>query len=130
MLQGDSKQRRVELRLDSVEEGGLGPGADGVDGAESEAEQTVIVHILKESRANLAGGFNSLASSLDTTNSDSVLVDITAGRATITVGDGPGAAGQLGGTAARLIDAVATLLGRCELRREHPPMTVSCGSCP
>jgi hypothetical protein len=25
---------------------------------------------------------------------------------------------------------VATLLGRCELRREHPPMTVSCGSCP
>ena len=48
VLQGNSKQGRVELRLDSVEEGGLRLRANSVDGAESEAEQTVVVHILLE----------------------------------------------------------------------------------
>jgi hypothetical protein len=92
VLQGNSKQGRVELRLDSVEEGGLGSRANSIDRAKGEAEQTVVVNILLERRANSAGGLDSLAGSLDTANGDSVFVDITASRAAITVGDGPGAA--------------------------------------
>jgi hypothetical protein len=92
VLQGNSKQGRVELRLDGVEEGGLSLRANSVDGAEGEAEQTVVVHILLEGRANFAGSLDSLAGSLDTANGDSVFVDITASRAAITVRDRPGAA--------------------------------------
>lgn len=87
MLEGYSEQRRVKLRLDSVEESGLGVGADSVDRAKGETEQTVIVLILHELGADLLSSLNGLVGGLDATDGDSVLVDITASTTAIAIGD-------------------------------------------
>lgn len=85
MLESHGEQRLAKARLDGVEEGLLGGRADGVDGAESQTQQTIVVLVLQELRADLLGSLNSLASGLDSTNSDGVLVDITASTAAIAV---------------------------------------------
>lgn len=87
VLQGDSKQRLVELALDSVKEGLLRLGLDGVDGAESQAQQTIVVLVLHELLADLLGSLDGLARGLNATNNDGVLVDVTAGGALVTIGD-------------------------------------------
>lgn len=122
VLQGDSKQRLIELALDSVKEGLLRLGLDGVDGAESQTEQTIVVLVLHELLADLLGSLNGLTGGLDATNNDSVLVDFTAGRALVTVGDGPGSTRQFGAVAG-LVDGMASLLGSRQLSREDPALT-------
>lgn len=120
MLQGDGEQRRVELRLDGVKESGLRLGLDGVDRAEGQAQQTVVVLVIDELLADLRGSLDGLAGGLDAADGNSVLVDITASRALITVLDLPGGAGNLGAVAAGLVDGVASLLGSGQLRGEDP----------
>lgn len=111
MLQGNGEQGGVQLALDSVEESSLRVGLDGVDGAESQTKQTVVVLVVDELLADLGGSLNRLGGGLDATNDDAVLVDVTASRALVSVLDRPGVAGQLGGIAAGLVEAVARRLG-------------------
>lgn len=111
VLQGNSEQRRVQLGLHSVEESSLRLGLDGVDGAESQTKQAVVVLVVDELLADLGGSLNRLGRSLDATNHNGVLVDVTASRALVTVGDGPAVASQLGSVAARLVEAVTGRLG-------------------
>jgi hypothetical protein len=125
VLQSDCEERGVELRLDGVEECGLGLRLDGVDGAEGQAEKTVVVLVVDELLADLGGSFDSLAGGLDTADCDGVSVDITASRALVTVLDLPGGASNLGAVATGLVDAVASLLGSGQFRREDPTIDVS-----
>lgn len=111
VLQGNSEQRRVKLALYSVEEGSLRLGLDSVDGAESQTKQTVVVLVVDELLADLGGSLNRLGRGRDATDNDGVLVDVTASRALVTILDRPGVAGELGGIAAGLVDAVASRLG-------------------
>lgn len=85
MLESDSEQRLVKIGLDGVEEGCLGLGADGVDGAESKTQQAIVALVLYELLADLLGSLNCLASGLDSTNGYGVFVDITTGTAAIAV---------------------------------------------
>jgi hypothetical protein len=55
----------------------------------------------------LAGSLHSLALGSDTTHSDGILVDVTAGTATITILDLPGVATQLLGIGRWLVDGMA-----------------------
>lgn len=93
MLQGNSEQGGVQLALHRVEESSLRLGLDGVDGAKSQTKQTVVVLIVDELLADLGGSLNRLGGSLDTTDGDGVLVDVTASRALVTVLDRPAVAG-------------------------------------
>lgn len=119
VLQSDSKQRLVQLTLDSVEEGLLRLRLNSVDGAEGQTQQAIIVLVLHELLADLLGSLNSLTRGLDTTNNDSVLVDITASRALVTIGDGPGSARKLSSIVG-LIDGVTGLLRGRKLSGEDP----------
>lgn len=85
MLESHSEQWLVKIGLDSVEEGCLAPGADGVDGAESQTQQAIIVLVLHELLADLLGSLNCLAGGPDSTNGNGVFVDITTGTAAIAV---------------------------------------------
>lgn len=67
---------------------------DGVDTAECETEEAVIVGVLLELGRDLLGSFDSLARHGRGAHRDGVSVDVTGGRGLITVGDGPGGAGQ------------------------------------
>lgn len=120
VLQCNSKQGRVQLVLDSVKEGSLRFRLDGIDGAESQTKQTVVVLVVDELLADLGGSLNRLGGGPDTTNDYKVLVDVTASRALVTVGDGPFVASQLGGVTARLVEAVTSRLGSGQLRGEDP----------
>lgn len=124
MLQGDSEERGVKLRLDGVKECGLGLGLDGVDGAEGQAKQTVVVLVVDELLANLGGSFDGLAGGFDAANGDGVSVYISASGALVTVLDLPGGAGNLGAVAAGLVDAVASLLRSGQFRREDPTIVM------
>lgn len=119
VLQGDGEERRSESRLHGVEEGGLRLGLDSVDRAESETEQAVVVLVLGELLADLGGSLDSLTGGLDSADGDGILVDITAGGAAVSVGDGPGVARQLGAVV-RLVEAVTLLLRSGKLRGENP----------
>lgn len=122
VLQGDGEQRGGQGGLHGVEEGGLGLGLDGVDGAEGQTQETVVVGVLGELGADLGGSLDSLAGGLDGADGDGVLVDVTAGGAAITVGDGPGGAAQLG-TVVGLVDGVARLLRGRQLLGEDPAIS-------
>jgi len=89
VLESHSEQRRVQLGLNSVEESGLRFRADSVDRAESQTQKTIVVLVLHELSADLAGSLDGLGSGLDTTDGNGVFVDITASRATIAVGNRP-----------------------------------------
>lgn len=60
VLQSNSEERRVQLGLNSVEEGSLRLGLDSVDGAESQTKQAVIVLVVHELLADLGGSLNRL----------------------------------------------------------------------
>lgn len=120
VLESHSEQRLVEIVLDGVEEGCLRVGADSVDGAESQTQEAIIVLVLHELLADLLGSLNGLASGLDSTNDDGVLVNITTGTTAITVGDLPASTRQLLAGGANLVDVVATLLRRGELAGKDP----------
>lgn len=120
VLQGHSEQRRVQLRLDGVKEGGLLSGPDGIDGAESQTQQAVVGGILNEFRADSRGGLDGLARGSDATNVDSIGIHITAGRASVAIRDRPGSTGNLAGAAAGSVETVVTLLRGRELGRKHP----------
>lgn len=122
ILQGDGEEGLVELGLDGVEEGGLRLRLDGVDLAECQAQQAVVVLVLRELLADLAGGLDGLAVGVDAANSHGVLVDVAAGGAAVAVGDVPAGALDLGGVAGGLVDAVAGFFGRGEFLGEDPPV--------
>ena len=67
-------------------------GLDGVDAAESKAEETIVVGVLGELGRDLGGGFDCLGSSSDGANDDLVGVDVTAGTGAVLVADFPGGA--------------------------------------
>jgi hypothetical protein len=95
VLQGDGEDRLVQ-GVDDVEvEGLLGKRLDLVDGRVGQTEKTVAGSVLGELSADGLSGLNSLGSSSDTANNNGVLVDITAGRAAIAVGDVPGETNEL-----------------------------------
>lgn len=119
VLQAGGEDGLVKAGLDGVEEGGLGLGLDGVDGAEGEAEQTVVVLVLHELRADLLSGLHGLAGSLDTADGDGVLEDVAAGGAAVAVADRPAVAGHGRGVAG-LVDGVTSLVGLGQLGREDP----------
>jgi hypothetical protein len=119
VLQSNTEDGVGELGLDGVKEGGLSLGLDGVDGAESKTQETVVVLVLDELLADLGSSLDSLARGSDRANLNSVLVDITASGGAITVGDGPGSTRDLG-TVVGLVDIVTLLLAGRELRRENP----------
>lgn len=91
-----------------------------VDRAESETQQTVIVLVLNKLIANLASGLDGLALGSDAAHGDSILINVTAGTAAITVADVPAGTSDLGGVSRRLVDVVAGLLGLGELLGEDP----------
>jgi hypothetical protein len=129
VLQGDGEERGVELRLDGVKESSLSLGLDGVDRAESQAKQTVVVFVVDELLADLGCSLDGLAGGLDAADDNGVLVDITASGTLVTVLDLPGGAGNLGAVAAGLVDAVASLLSRRQLGREDPAIDRMSDAC-
>lgn len=118
-LQLGGEQRRGKGVLDSVEESGLLVWLDSVDGAESEAKETIVVSVLLELRRDGSGSLNSLGGGSDGANNDCVGVDSTSSTGSITVGDVPGLAAQLLGVR-WVVDAVARLLARGQQGGEDP----------
>lgn len=62
----------------------------GVDRAESQAQQAIVVLVLDELLADPSGSLDCLVVSRHAANGDGVQVNIAAGRAAVTVGDAPG----------------------------------------
>lgn len=120
VLQSNGEEGLGQRALDRVKEGGLSARRHGVDAAESQTQETIVVDILLELGADGLGSLDSLAGGLDAANSDGVPVDITTGVAAITVGDGPGVATELGSTCAGVVDGVSSALGGRKLSREDP----------
>lgn len=120
MLQCNGEERLAKLRLDSVKEGVLRSRLNGVDGAECQAQQTVVLLVVHELLADLLGSFDGLTVGLNTTDNDAVPINVAASRASIAIGDGPTVARQLGGIAAGLVDGVTSTFGLGELGREDP----------
>ena len=108
VLEVSNEERGVEAAGDVVEPGLLLVGGDSVDGGEGKTEETVVGAGL-ELGGDLLGGLNGLSLNAQGTDGDNVSVDITGGRRTVTVADGPsltrellGGAGVAGG-----VDVVA-----------------------
>lgn len=120
VLQGDGKQRLVQLVPDGIEEGRLGLGLNGVDGAEGQTQQPVVVRVLHELLADLLGRFDCLAGGSHAADGDGVLVHVAAGGAGVAVGNFPAVAAQLAAALAGLVDAVSAGFGGGELFGEHP----------
>lgn len=64
-------------------------GRYGVDRGPGETEQTIVSSILQEAGTELLGKFNCLILNDNICNRDSVVVDISAGRGAIAIGDVP-----------------------------------------
>lgn len=122
MLQVGSEEGRSERTLRVVEEGLLLSGRDGVQAAEGQTEQSVVVGVRCELGRDRLGGLDSLAGDGKATDSDLVLVDVTAGRAAVTIGDLPGGTAQLRGSAALAggVDGLAVPLAAGGLAAEDP----------
>lgn len=86
----------VKVVGDVVEEGLLAVRGDGVQGAESETEEAVVVGVLGELVRDLGGGLDGLAVEADAADVDHVVVDAAARGAAVTVADAPGGARDLG----------------------------------
>lgn len=119
LLEVGGEERLRKGALDSVEEGGLRSWLDGVDAAESQTKQTIVVGVLGEFRGDGGRSLNSLRSSSHATNDDLVGVDDTARTRAVTVGDVPGVAG-LEGARAWVVFGVSGRLTRRRERREDP----------
>ncbi len=116
------EQGRAQRALDVVEEGLLLLRGDGVDAAEGQADEAVVVGVLGELGGDLGGGLDGLALELDAADVDDVGVDVARGAAAVAVLDAPGGARELLGRGAlgRGIDAVARLLALGQLAAEDP----------
>ena len=90
LLQGGSEQGGGEAALDGVEEGVRLGGGDGVDGAESEAEETIGGGVRGEFAGDRSGGLNGLRGGGDATDDDGVGVNIAGGTRAVTIVDAPG----------------------------------------
>lgn len=119
LLEVDSEELAGKSALDSVEEGGLLIGADGVDGREGKSDQTVVVSVLLELSRDGGSSLNSLRSGSDTANDDLVGVDQTRSTGAVTVADVPSLTVELlarGG----VVDSVTRSLRRGLQSREDP----------
>lgn len=125
LLQVDGEELLLESGLDSVEEGGLLLRADGVDAAECETEETVVVGVLCELGRNLGGGLDCLRGGCDGTNDDLVGVDVSASARTVLVLDAPGCSGDLLAGCGRVVPGVTGALAGGSLGGEHPTMRSS-----
>lgn len=97
------------------------PRHTSVDGAEGQAQEAIAVLVLGELGADPRGGLDGLGVGSHTANSDGVLVDITAGRAAVSVADAPGVAAHLSSIRRGLVDRVTGALRRAQFVRENPP---------
>jgi hypothetical protein len=95
------KERRRELALDSIKEGGLLHWADGVDGAHGKTKETVSVNIGGEAGRDGCGGLDRLGGGSDSANHNFVGIHFSTGTGSITVRDLPCVAslglGRIGG---------------------------------
>lgn len=100
VLEVSSPSRDVQVGRNVVEEGLLSCGGHSVDAAEGKTKETIVVGVALELRRNSLGSLNSLGLEGNATDGHGVSVDVTAGRATITVGDLPRSTAELLGGAA------------------------------
>jgi hypothetical protein len=107
LLEVDGEELLLERRLHGIEEGGLPSRSDGVDGAESEAEEAVVVGVFGELGGDCSGGFDGLRGCGDGTHDDLVSVDIATGSGAVLVGDLPGSARDLPARCRRVVLGVA-----------------------
>jgi hypothetical protein len=125
LLEIRCENRRSEGALYVCEKSVLLRGANSVDGAERKAEETGASWVLRELRTDCLSRLNRLLGVRDSTNGDNVIIDITAGRAAISIGDWPRLAWQqFGGAAwARLVQRLAFDVWAGSLRRKDPAIT-------
>jgi hypothetical protein len=107
LFQIDGEELLLERGLDGIEEGGLPSRSDGVDGAESEAEEAVVVGVFSELGGDLSGGFDGLRGCGDGSHHNLVSVDIATGSGAVLIGDLPGSAGDLPARCRRVVLGVA-----------------------
>lgn len=89
VLEINRKDWHGELRHDAVEESGLLGWLDGVQLAESETDETVVVGVLGERLGDGGGKLHCLSGCGGTTNVDNIHTDSSSGSRSITVGDRP-----------------------------------------
>lgn len=104
---------RAEVTLTSIER------------IKRQTQQAVVILVHGKLPADLLGGFNGLSMRGDTTDTDSILVDITASPTTITVGDLPAVSFQLSRVGSGLVDTVTTPFRNGEFLREDPTSLLS-----
>ena len=92
LLQVGSEQGLSERALDGVEESRLSLRLNGVDAAEGQPEQTIVVGVGSELGRDRSGSLNSLRGGGNATDDDLVGVDSTSGTRSVTVRDVPAVA--------------------------------------
>ena len=95
LLQVGGEELGLEGVLDGVEEGGLLVGRDGVDAAEGQTEEAIVVNVLSELGRDGGCGFDCLRGCGDGANDDLVGVDIATCAGTVTIADLPGLSTKL-----------------------------------
>ena len=91
-----------------------------IERTKRQTQQTVIILVHGKLPADILGGLNGLSMRGDTTDTDGILVDITASPAAITVGDLPAVSFQLSRVGSWLVDAVTTPFRSGKFLREDP----------
>ena len=125
LLEVDGEELLLERGLHGVEEGVLPRRADGVDGAEREAEEAVVVGVLGELGRDLSGGLNCLRGGSDGADDDLVGVDVAAGTRAVLVADVPGCSSDLLAGCGGVVLGVAGTLAGGSLGGEHPTVRSS-----
>lgn len=87
VLEINGENRHGELRHDAVEEGGLLGWLDGVQLAESETDETIVVGVLGEGLGDGGGKLNCLSGCGGTTDVDNIHTNSSSCSRSITVGD-------------------------------------------
>lgn len=91
-----------------------------IERTKRQTQQTVIILVHGKLPADILGGLNGLSMRGDTTDTDGILVDVTASPAAITVGDLPAVSFQLSRVGSWLVDAVTTPFRSGKFLREDP----------
>jgi hypothetical protein len=120
VLEQNTEDGLAQGVLDIVKESLLRGGANSVDAAEGKAEKTIDRGVVSERAAGLGGDLDGLLVEGDTSDLDSVFVDVTAGRAAIAVADVPGGSRDLLGVVAGGVVVVALALRGGGQGRESP----------
>lgn len=117
VLKVGSEERLVQVVHDAVEEGLLRLRLHGVDAAEGETEETVVVLVGDKGAGELGGELDSLSGGSSTADVDIVEADGTGSTAAVAVLDLPGALRVFlpGGALARVKCSVLALLGRWQV---------------